>query len=147
VGLVGFTVGLGMTMPLNVLKVATALYPVSLGLLLLVAKALKEYSLFGARAPTVTAKAPAGTSGGVFACVTPGPPMVGSGLTLVRELTTPRWMTMFPPSLVRLPPRTAVRGVTAVAVGLITVGAARARRSSKISKHVLKWGRSRRSSS
>jgi hypothetical protein len=31
-----------MTMPLDVLKVPTALYPVSLGLLLLTAKALKE---------------------------------------------------------------------------------------------------------
>ena len=57
--------------------------------------------------------------------VTPVPPIVGLELALVRENTTPRSVTLAPPSAVTFPPRVARVDQTAELVCEVTVGTAR----------------------
>ena len=55
--------------------------------------------------------------------VTPVPPICGLLLVAVGAYTTPRAVTVAPPSLVTLPPSVAVDAATLALVGDVTVGA------------------------
>ena len=56
-------------------------------------------------------------------CVTSVPPICGSALADVSAYTTPRAVTLAPPSAVTFPPSAAPDAVIDALVGVVTVGA------------------------
>src|SRR5262249_53955576 len=87
----------------------------------LVAKAANEYPLLAVRPLALTVKTPSAADAASIS-VTPGPPMVGFGLSVVRAKTIPTVVSGASPALVTSPPSLALVSVIAVEVGLVTVG-------------------------
>ena len=88
---------------------------------LFVAKALNEYDVLAASPGALTVKTP--MVPGAESVVTPAAPITGLLFVDVGATTIPRLVIAAPPSLVTLPPRTALFGVMLLLVGEVITGA------------------------